>query len=519
VELGLIQVDLCAPGRPLDQITALVLKQAKDDIKDALTASAEGHGGKLSSWQDDSGTFLFLIEGPGDSDACCRAALEMLEQFSSLGEGAQPAAELGHPIRIRIACDYETVAADPEARDFPGGIGDALRQHRRAVGADNQVIITERLFGRLKGPLQAGFVKWKHSQELGVDLYSAAEASAPVGPRLARPDSYLAPAAPAAEPPARAEDVPAPARPGGVSGALRSRMFLVAAGAAVLALALFGLVRLVVALTAAPAPAPPPQPTWPELVQSEDWRGWRKQVHEKLSGDKAPDRALADALVTVKLPPRPEHAAEALRRDQAIGDVLMSYPAVKDLLWDRFGIDKQNFLGTGLSKPYSAEGNYGAATVHEYLIKNYYADSKAVCTRTLDPVNRPDDMRLTVADLVDDVRRPDRDKDELVKEIVRRVKEKDATTPPVIRFARFNAVEYSRRLGRPARRYVFASNLAEVWNMRVRDAADLSGDISEKGDTMYLWVFVPNHASEVVPATWDQVLNHLPAWLGESDKD
>jgi serine/threonine protein kinase len=256
-----------------------------------------------------------------------------------------------------------------------------------------------------------------------------------------------------------------------------------------------------------------------ELVASEEWRTWRKAFQERLGSETITEATLAEALLKVRPPPSPDNPASALRRDFAIADVLLSYPAVRDILWDRFGIDERNFLGTGLTRPASASGtNYGSASAHEYFIKNYYSDSKSVCTRTLDPVNRPEGMRMTVADLIDDARRPDHDKDELVKEIVRRVKENDFTTPPVIRFARFNGVDFGRRLGSRKRHYVFASSLADVWHLRVRDAANRSGYISEKGDTVYLWVFVPSHASEVIPATWDQVLNHLPSWLSENDE-
>jgi hypothetical protein len=64
---------------------------------------------------------------------------------------------------------------------------------------------------------------------------------------------------------------------------------------------------------------------------------------------------------------------------------------------------------------------------------------------------------------------------------------------------------------------VFASNLAEVWNTKVRDAAQLSGYTFDKGDSVYIWVFRANDPIEVVPATWGEVLNHLPQWLSEID--
>jgi hypothetical protein len=89
----------------------------------------------------------------------------------------------------------------------------------------------------------------------------------------------------------------------------------------------------------------------------------------------------------------------------------------------------------------------------------------------------------------------------------------------VIRFARLDAIHYSRKLGRRERYRVFASNISEVWNTRVKDAAHLSGYTFDKGDSVYIWVFVPHDPVEVVPATWGEVLTHLPRWLSEADKN
>jgi hypothetical protein len=114
---------------------------------------------------------------------------------------------------------------------------------------------------------------------------------------------------------------------------------------------------------------------------------------------------------------------------------------------------------------------------------------------------------------------PDPKKENLVKRILERVKEKDNKVPAMIRFARLDAVYYSRKLGKSERRYVFASNLAEVWDVRVRDAAILSGHTFDKGDSVYIWVFLPSLPHEVIPATWGHVLSHLPTWLSKIDNN
>jgi hypothetical protein len=508
VEVGLVQVDIGGRSEAVDRFTGLALKRAKDVLRDALLRSAEEHGGKLSSWEEDGGTFIFLIDDPDSFNNCCLAAIDMLEQLPSVKHDAQLSAELERLILVRIVCDSGTVTCEPEARNVAGDVVERIAEHKKNLSAENKVMITDRIFRQLKSPLKSRFVKWKHSPELDVDLYAASERALRVAPGPADlPEE--------SEPPTELQSNRSPI----LSGTLRSRTVLSVAGLAFLALLVVAAIRLW------PGSSPPVQPStstdYSELVQSEEWRRWRKQFHEKLSAGEVTEKTLADAL-RIKLPARPEQAAEALRRDQAIGDVLMAYPGVRKLLWDRFGIDEHNFLGTGLSKPSIAANNYGAATIHEYLIKNCYADTRRVVKLTFDPIKNSEYMRMTVGDFLEKGPKPVHDQPELLKEITQRMnemKEKDARMPAVIRFARFNAVQDSRKLGPPNRHYVFASNLAEVWNTRVIDAAEMSGYISKNGDTMYIWIFLASHAPDVVPATWDQILNNLPTWLTENDRD
>ena len=193
--------------------------------------------------------------------------------------------------------------------------------------------------------------------------------------------------------------------------------------------------------------------------------------------------------------------------------------SIKRILKTRFGIYEDTFLGTGLSKP-SGEPNYGATSVHEYLISNYEDSQPAVWKRVLDP-NNPLDMTGTVRELFENDPMADAHTKQLAAGIAQRVTERDMVSPVVIRFATLNKRKYSGRLGRPDAYLVFASNLSEVWNLRVRDAAKLSGNVlgrtDSTGDSIYVWAFLPDHPDQVVPATWGEVLDHVPRWLSEND--
>jgi hypothetical protein len=512
VDVGVVRVLIGIRGHKGDRITDLVLKSANELLRDALRASAENRRGKLLAWQDDSGTFLFVIDNADGVDNCCLAALEMLEQIPSVKKELQLSEDLESSFLVRAWCDIGAATYDANAGRFAGAFLNRFAEYDDAIGADNKVTISEGVFCRLKSPLQSRFVKWKDAADFGAALYATADPPAPfactrasevVGPPHPGHETRPEPSVVAAVADVRriASPVPFPRRRWAVSVAILGLVVLCA-------VALWPILH-------SAAPIPQAQ-TEVELVQSPEWREWRAEVAAKLSGA-VTEKTLAQAL-TVKMPPRPEQAPAALRRDQAIADVLMSYPDVAHILKTRFGIYKDSFLGTGLSEPYG-ETNYGAASVHEYLIHNLEDNHDAVWWCILDPKSAAY-TNGTIEDLFKQSDpKADAKKKALVAAIVQRVKEKDINTPAVIRFATLAPGEYTRKLGRRDAALVFASNLAEVWSLRVKDAARLSGHLPGNqiaaGRTVYIWVFLPDNAEEVVPATWGKVLDHLPEWLGQ----
>ncbi len=511
VEIGLVQVDIAAQTSHHDHSVNLILKRAKDALKDALVATAERRGGKLSSWKDDSGTFMFPIDSPDSLDNCCLAAIQMLYQLPLTKQDAQLPAELEPFIKVRIACDAGEITYGPDADKLPDEFLDEFKKYKKVVSAENEVTITARVFRQLNNSLKSTFVKWKHSNELGVDIYSTAETPGKLG--LAAPDLSLEQVNPAAgDQRTAAGRRPAPSGEWLVvsSNALKSRKALAVGAVVLFSLAIFAIVRFWPS-----SPPPVALPQYAEMVQSDAWRSWRKQVHEKLSASEVPESTLADALI--KLPSRPEEAAAALRRDQAIADVIMSYKNAKDALWKRFGIEERNFLGTGLSKPYTAKDDYVAASVHEYLIPNLPDSDDDVWTWK----RKPNETTMTVRTLIESEQNDQKNKP--VQRIAERVSRMDDATPAVIRFALLPTSVYkqTRTLGHPDRYRVFASNLAEVWNMSVKDAAVRSGHtFTVRGDeSLYVWVFVPKYPTQVVPATWHEVLTNLPTWLSERNRN
>jgi hypothetical protein len=522
IEIGLVCVKITYDRRVVADYSDQDMKYVNEIVRDSFHSIAERRGGKLFSWDADGGAFMFLIEGDDSFDNCCLAAIQIAENVPSLNQDIRVTGEVDRPIATRILCDAGTVTYQPEASDHRDDFVSKLLKHERQAAIENRVTITDRVYRRLTRQFKSRFVTKKYSPELEIDLHRTipwevpAKAGVPpaglIGEQPApaqinvAPGSFLpkTPVVDAPDSPAAVADTPG--TPGRLAPLL-SRKWLVV-GALVLLLLLLGGFLYTVAVPTTPART--------EFVQSEEWRTWRNQVHQKLSTGKITEKTLAEAM-NIKLPARPEHAPAALRRDLAIADVLMSYPDVQLILKNRFGIYEDSFLGTGLSKPVNAP-NYGAATVHEYLIPNHPDWHSAVWMRVLDPINNPQDMTKTVQEILEGDPKPDDKKAQLVKGIVQRVKEKDAVRPAVVRFAILNSSDYSHKLGRSERHRVFASNLAEVWNTRLRDAADLSGHKFTKGESMYVLIFLPSYPDEVVLATWGDVLHWLPQWLSELDQ-
>ncbi len=296
----------------------------------------------------------------------------------------------------------------------------------------------------------------------------------------------------------------------------------IAGGAGFVAVALaLSVVFQSVALSRAGADRTRPTSAFQEPVRSTEWEAWRSQIHAKLAPEPVTEEALIEAL-RIRLPSPPDKRtteADFLRRDQAVADALLSYPGVREIIQKHFGI-RENFLGTGLSKPLGGTP-YGSASVHEYLVGNHSDSHEHVWLWKVKSFGKI--FSLPLQSLIggdkDRVEPDNRTKvsgkfeDEL-QEILLRVKNPDHPIPPMIRFARFDEKYYKNTLGRPEASQVFTSNLSEVWDLTLQQAAERSGyAYTDKGDTLFIWVYVPYHSNEFTPATWRQILERMPEWL------
>jgi hypothetical protein len=279
--------------------------------------------------------------------------------------------------------------------------------------------------------------------------------------------------------------------------------------AAALGLLGIGTLRALLAIRNQPPTMQPSIEVGKEQVRSPEWTAWRQQIEEKLSVAILNEETLAQAL-RLKRPEVRTSPAAALRGDQAVADVLQSYAPVRSILKSRLGITDQ-FLGTGFSNPVNSQ-DYESVTLHEYLIPNLSDRDRRIWMRKIKLTNLGNYVDKTIKEFIKDNAEEDAAAAAFKQKFIS-FAEAGERERVMVRFAIFDERFYQGELGLHMRERVFASDLAEVWKLKVVDAASRSGYRLIDGDTFFIWVFLPIQKQEAVLATWGQVLNHLPEWM------
>lgn len=255
---------------------------------------------------------------------------------------------------------------------------------------------------------------------------------------------------------------------------------------------------------------------------------WEQQLKESaercasVQPEQEQDRCLVDAIVQREPPPPARQRPHSeLLRDAEVGAVLLDSPATRSLMYRRLGVDPENFLGSGFSRPWSTP--YHGAIAHEYLIPNLEDSHKYVWTWVVDPI--PVNYAKKLVDIIG--------KEKATKENYpfREVYEKyidgylkrssllGSDPPVVVRISRLTEREYSKRIAKSERWRAFGMNLADVSNMTLAEAAKASGYGTEGArpeDRLYIWVFVTTSSGDAIPATWQNILRNLHAWEQQS---
>jgi hypothetical protein len=221
------------------------------------------------------------------------------------------------------------------------------------------------------------------------------------------------------------------------------------------------------------------------------------------------EQCIANVLANLreKIPGRSWDASAQLFSDQALGAVIRTSAVSVQLLHKLYGIDER-FLGTGSSLP-SGKKEFVAQRIPEFLVPNFNDDHPGVLAWRIsngsDLLSKPLQELLQSPTVNSQVSPND-----IRKEIRENLKNSDR--PSLVRFAMVPDTEehqqgYSGCFGLPARHRVFFSSLDYMQGntFSLYDAADLSGyrfDPQASNQHLYVFMFVPDSASEVVVPTW-----------------
>ena len=535
-EVGLVHVRIEYVQPMYDGLTDGHRMALDNLVKTYLCNVVEFLGGKVFSWHGTFAVFEFRLAGRVSCDTCCKAAMHLLKLVPSLNVDLQKSTNLDKSLDFCICCDTGLVAYDPNPSKICDDFINRFLNCQYKFGTAGSLTVTDRFYQML-GEHRDRFGNWKNSAELQTKLHlmksapNAAAAPASSPPTLPPVGGMNMTAPPNPPPPPESETGHGKPR-SGRPAKKKTRITAILGSVAVLFAAIAVIEGIVLFLgkrqemsSGESLRMPAATISSQKLFPTEEWIKWLKLANEKLTPATANEQDLIE-VVNKKPKLTSDVPAANLRGDQAIADVLLSYTNIAAIFAKNFGI-YPDFLGTGLAEPVHQPGyaNYGSEMLHEYLIPNLPANNDRVWTRSFrgEILDQEETFGALIKSLVEKSSQPFLEDSGLNTNII-----KFAETPrgnketpqAVIRFALFSKAKYKNTLGRPEARRVFACDLSEVWNLKIKEAADLSGySFSTDPDvTFYIWIYHPlRDGHDAVLATWHNVFAYLPEWLPNAD--
>ena len=255
-----------------------------------------------------------------------------------------------------------------------------------------------------------------------------------------------------------------------------------------------------------------------EVSDTFHWRVWFCFGKEECIAN-----ALAD--LREKVPGKSWDASAQLFSDQALGAVVRTSPVSLKLLHKFYGIVDERFLGTGNSLP-SGSKEFTSERIPEFLVPNYSDDHPGILAWRINSGSEL--LRRPLQDLIQSPTiNVQGSPDEIRQEILADVRNTDR--PSLVRFAMVPDIEkesphkYSGCFGLQARHRVFFSslNFMEGNTKSLEEAADLSGyqfDPQAPNQHLYVFMFVPASASELLVPTWFNLAADVKAEVGVPSK-
>lgn len=261
---------------------------------------------------------------------------------------------------------------------------------------------------------------------------------------------------------------------------------------------------------------------------ADPWPAWTQRIDSAIAacGEAADAPCLARAIAANPAPPSAnETISQRFLGDLRIAEGLLASERARNLLWDEFGIDSNDFIGTGYSTPWrddQAQRTYREARQREFFVANLCAD---IVDTTRCPTEAPNvwTWQLTGQDAQAWLSRP-------VSALITGVPPSDHVRewraalptirdggddvrPVLIRFSRFNPQYYAGTVGRPSADFVFFAAIDDVGPRTLGEALALTGSAAladqAEDEILFIWLYAPSEGDVPTPATWGAVFDHL----------
>jgi hypothetical protein len=258
------------------------------------------------------------------------------------------------------------------------------------------------------------------------------------------------------------------------------------------------------------------------------WAPWTARMTDRVEScteQRDPTACLAAAL-RAEPPPHAVDGETGLASSQLLhefqmGQALLQSPRISDLLWEEFGIDREDFLGIGLSINNRSEDSH--TREREYFVSNLCADKinldrcpteePNIWTWRLPSAAARVQLGRPLLELIDG--QPPLDNVEQWRTL--RTNEL-APTGLYIRIAHFPGQFYAGTVGRPEAKLVFFTEFPER-STTLRDFMAQTGSESlaetiNENETLFIWVYAPTETQEPMLATWGSLFDYLHASSG-----
>lgn len=167
--LGFLQIDIA--GHSKLQGTPAQLKAVKEILRRHVETIVVQNEGRLFKWEGDGGSFMFLVgTGEGYSNLAL-SAMKILRDLPNINDEIELKEKFTQPLSVRISCGTGNVSYDNDHGNMHGEFLNKFFKYERAISLLNTATVTRDVFDNLPAPLKQRFQFFKHSDELGLDLF------------------------------------------------------------------------------------------------------------------------------------------------------------------------------------------------------------------------------------------------------------------------------------------------------------------------------------------------------------